>query len=271
MKLTIIGSGKMGEALARGILRAGLVAPGDLTLTDVDLPRLQTLSSELGAQSTADNTTAVAGADVVILAVKPFTVAEVCATISPKLRAGTVVLSIAAGIPLADIAGAISRDDVALARAMPNTPCLVGAGAIAVSFHAGATAIPDAVRRSIRDLLAPLGLVEEMPENRLDAITGLSGSGPAYIAILIEALADGGVQMGLPRATAQQFAAQTVLGTAKLILETGQHPGQVKDGVSSPGGTTIAGIAALEEHGFRAAAMAAVRAATQRSRELAQG
>jgi pyrroline-5-carboxylate reductase len=150
---------------------------------------------------------------------------------------------------------------------MPNTPCLVGAGAIAVSFAHGAST---EARQTVLELLGATGVVEEMPERLLDAVTGLSGSGPAYVAVFIEALADGGVLMGLPRAQAQELAIQTVLGTAQLIQATKQHPAQVKDAVSSPGGTTIAGVAALEDAGFRAAAIAAVKAATVRSRELSR-
>ena len=268
MHLTILGAGKMGEALARGILRAGLVAPTELTLADVAATRLAELSEELQVKAATTNAEAVRLADVVILAVKPPLIAEVCREIAVALPAGSVVLSIAAGVTLATISHALDRGDLTLARAMPNTPCLVGAGAIGVCFYASEQTVPALVRREVLDLLAPLGVVQEFSESQLDAVTGLSGSGPAYIAILIEALADGGVLMGLPRPVAQQFAAQTVYGTAKMILETGQHPAQVKDAVSSPAGTTIAGIAALEAHSFRAALITAVRDAARRSREL---
>ncbi len=267
MKLTIIGVGKMGEALARGLLRAGLVAAGDVTLCDVAEAHLRRVANALGAHACPDNAAAVREADLVILAVKPKDVAAVCAEIGPALPADAAVLSIAAGIPLEKITEALGHEP-ALARAMPNTPALVNAGAFGLSFNARAG---DAVRRMVRDLLAPLGVVEEMPEALLDAVTGLSGSGPAYVALFIEALADGGVLAGLPRAQALRLAAQTVYGTAKMILETGDHPAVVKDAVSSPGGTTIAGIAALEAAGFRAAAIAAVSAATARSKELAKG
>lgn len=265
MKLTIIGAGKMGEALGRGILQAGLIAPGELTFTDVAADRVHQLAGELGATAMTDGASAVREAAVVILAVKPNIISEVCDAIAPALPTGCIVLSIAAGVTLQQLINGLGRDDIMLARAMPNTPCLVGAGAIGLCFAAGVT--PDA-RETLSALLTPTGLVCELPEAQLDAVTGLSGSGPAYVAILIEALADGGVLMGLPRAQAQQLAAQTVLGTAKLVLETRQHPAQVKDAVSSPGGTTIAGIDALEAHGFRYAAIAAVKAATLRSRAL---
>lgn len=265
MNVTIIGAGKMGESLARGILNAGLIAPSELCFADVATERVKALAGELGAVAAPDNRAAVQHAALTILAVKPNVIDTVCHDITNIIPAGAIVLSIAAGITLKQLATALGRDDLKLARAMPNTPCLVGAGAIGLSFPEGT---PEEARQTVARLLTPTGLVEEMPEYQLDAVTGLSGSGPAYVAVLIEALADGGVLMGLTRAHAQQLAAQTVLGTAKLILDTKQHPAQVKDAVSSPGGTTIAGVAALEDGGFRAAAIAAVKAATRRSREL---
>ena len=266
MILAILGAGKMGEALARGILDAGVVAPDDLRLADIATARVVALASELGVVAAADNRRAVADASLVILAVKPQIVETVCAEIAAVIPAHGTVLSIAAGVTLRQLKQMLPREDIMLARAMPNTPCLVAAGAIGLSVDPQA---PQEVRQSLRALLSPLGLVEELPESLLNAVTGLSGSGPAYIAVLIEALADGGVRMGLPREQAQRLAAQTVLGTGKLILETQQHPAQVKDAVSSPGGTTIAGLAALEAHNFRYALIDAVQAATLRARELA--
>jgi pyrroline-5-carboxylate reductase len=255
----------MGEALARGILQAGVVKPTELTLWDIAGTRVRGLAADLGAQAAADPAAAAREASVVILAVKPKDMPSACLDIAPALPANATVLSIAAGVTLAQLAHMLARPDLILARAMPNTPCLVRAGAIGLSFAEGAS---EEARQTVRGLLTPLGLVEELPESLLNAVTGLSGSGPAFIAILIEALADGGVLTGLPRSHAERLAAQTVYGTAKLILETGQHPAQVKDAVSSPGGTTIAGIAALEEAGFRAAAIAAVKAATLRAQAL---
>ena len=267
MNITILGSGKMGEALARGMLRAGFLQPEALTLTDIIPAQAQTLAAALGASALSDNALAVANATLVIIAVKPKNVAALCHDIAAALPAACTVVSIAAGITLNQLAGALQRNDLSLVRVMPNTPCLVGAGAIGVSF---APAVPDEVRGIITSLLTTIGLVETFPEALLDAVTGLSGSGPAYIAVLIEALADGGVLMGLPRAQAQRLATQTVLGTASVLLETQQHPAQLKDAVSSPGGTTIAGLAALEDGGFRSAAIAAVKAATLRSKALSE-
>jgi pyrroline-5-carboxylate reductase len=175
-----------------------------------------------------------------------------------------LVVSVMAGITTAAISKAL-RVDGAVVRAMPNTPCLVDAGATAIA--AGARAGERELKLA-EAVFAAVGLVVTLPETALDAVTGLSGSGPAYVAIVIESLADGGVKMGHGRATAMVLATQTVLGSAKLILETGMHPGQLKDMVSSPGGTTIAGIAALEEGGVRRTFISAVERATQRSREL---
>lgn len=269
MKLTILGSGKMGEALARGILNAGLISPRELTLADINSSRLASLSAELGTAGTGDNVEAAQSADVVILAVKPNLVESVCKEIAGALPECAVLLSIAAGVTLESISRALSRSDLFLVRAMPNTPCLVGAGTIGISFRENTPAsVPADKRRLIIDLLSPLGIVEEFPEAQLNAVTGLSGSGPAYVALMIEALADGGVLMGLPRDVALKFAAQTVFGTAKMVLETKQHPVEIKEAVSSPGGTTIAGIMALEEGGFRAAVIDAVRRAAARAKEL---
>jgi pyrroline-5-carboxylate reductase len=265
MKLVIIGTGNMGEALARGIVGAGLVAPDDLTLTDVVADRARSLADALGAIASADNTTAVAKADLVMLVVKPAQVGGVCREIAAALPAGATVLSIAAGVTLKQIKSALGREDVHLARAMPNTPCLVGAGATGLTLEPNMTV---EMRDLLVRLLTAVGIVEEVPEKLLDAVTGLSGSGPAYIAVLIEALADGGVLMGLPRAQALRLAVQTVRGTAALLQETGRHPAEVKDAVSSPAGTTIAGLAALEEAGFRHAVIAAIEAGAARAREL---
>jgi len=265
MKLLIIGAGNMGEALARGIVNAGMVAPADLTLTDVVIERARALADALGALAGADNSAAAAAADVVLLVVKPAQVAGVCREIAPALPAGAVILSIAAGVTLKHIRAVLGRDDIPLARAMPNTPCLVGAGATGL-------AVEPEMKAGMHDMLVRLltavGIVEEVPEKLLDAVTGLSGSGPAYIAVLIEALADGGVLMGLPRAQAQRLAIQTVRGAAALLQETGRHPAEVKDAVSSPAGTTIAGLAALEKAGFRHAVIAAVKTGAERAREL---
>jgi len=265
MKLVIIGTGNMGEALARGIVGAGMVAPADLTLTDVVAARARALAEEFGAKALADNRAAVADAGLVILLVKPPQVAGVCREIGPALPAGCPLLVIAAGITINHVRTALGRDDTPIARAMPNTPCLVGAGATGLTVE---PKMPAEMRETLVRLLSAVGIVEEVPESLQNAVTGLSGSGPAYIAVLIEALADGGVLMGLPREQAQRLAIQTVRGAATLLQETGRHPAQVKDAVSSPAGTTIAALAALEDAGFRGAVIRAVKASATRAGEL---
>ncbi len=265
MTLTIIGAGKMGEALARGLLQANLATPDTLVLADPDVERVGSLGQLMGVRVTSDNTSAVADSEIVILAVKPGVVLSVAGEIAPALQPGTILLSIAAGVTLRQLHAALYRGDLVLARAMPNTPCLIGKGAIGLSLPAGT---PAAAAQTVSNLLSAIGMVELLPESLLDAVTGLSGSGPAYVAVLIEALADGGVLAGLPRAQAERLAMQTVLGTAALLQESGEHPGQVKDAVASPGGTTITGLAELEAHGFRHALISAVRAAAARAKAL---
>jgi pyrroline-5-carboxylate reductase len=188
----------------------------------------------------------------------------VLAEAKPSLRSSQLVISIAAGITLRAIAQGLG-ESTRLVRVMPNTPCLVGASATGFAPGAGATPEDAAL---VGKLFGAVGVVHRVPEQLLDAVTGLSGSGPAFAYLFIEALADGGVKCGLPRGVALELAAQTVLGAAKMVLETGQHPGALKDAVASPGGTTIAGLHALERAAFRAAAMDAVEAATQRAQEL---
>ncbi|MBO8142355.1 MAG: pyrroline-5-carboxylate reductase [Firmicutes bacterium] len=253
----------MGGALVRGILRAGLVAPGDLYVADADRERLERVAAEHGVRP-GSNAGAAGEADTIIVAVKPHLVPAVLQEIGPVLRPGACVVSVAAGVPLRVIEGGLPLGTAAI-RAMPNTPCLVGEGAVALA--AGRHAEPRHLERA-RRLFGAVGMAIELSETYMDAVTGLSGSGPAYVYVFIEALADGGVKAGLPRDVALRLAAQTVLGAARMVLATGRHPGELKDMVTSPAGTTIAGIAALEDRGFRGACLRAVQAAAERSREL---
>jgi len=259
-----IGSGKMASALIRGILRSGMANAAEIIASDVVAEVRDKLSKELGIRVTESNTEVVDGSDVVLLAVYPQIVRKVLPEIAPRVTDRHLVVSIAAGITtkqMIDGLGAVRR----VVRVMPNTPALVGAGAAAFCLGGNATAV-DA--QFIGDLLSVVGRAWQVEERHLDAVTGLSGSGPAYIFAVIEALSDGGVRMGLPRSIATALAAQTVLGSAKMLIDTGLHPGELKDQVTSPGGTTIAGIHALERGGLRAALMNAVEAATHRSCEL---
>lgn len=263
MNIALIGCGKMGSALLQGVA-ARMGAEAHFFLHDVHADSASGLAERLGGQAAvaASAAEAVGKAEVVILAVKPGDMQALCAVLA-AVPGERLYLSIAAGLTLADLECWLVGQRVI--RSMPNTPALVGAGAAAFARGSRATAGDAAAATAI---LGAVGTVEEVPEKLLDAVTGLSGSGPAYGYLMIEALADGGVLMGLPRAAAVRLAAQTLLGAAKMVLDTGKHTGQLRDEVTSPGGTTIAGLEALEQHGLRAALLAGVRAATERAGEL---
>ena len=266
-RVAFLGAGNMGEALIKGLAQAGLVPTGSISASDPRADHLAQVAHRYGIRAVADNSALVGEADVIILAVKPQIMAAVLKQIASVVDDGKLLISIAAGVStrkLRDHLGKPAR----LIRVMPNTPALVLEGVTAVARAEGLKA---GDLEAAQELFAAVGKVVVLEESAMDAVTGLSGSGPAYVAIAIEALADGGVKMGLDRATAMTLAAQTVLGSARLLLETGVHPGQLKDMVSSPGGTTIAGIAGLEDGGFRRALIQAVERATLRSRELGAG
>jgi pyrroline-5-carboxylate reductase len=262
-----VGGGNMGEALIKGLIAASLVPAKAIHATDVRADRLKELDRQYGIQVSSDNAEMVRQADIVILAVKPQIMEAVLKEIAPAVTRRTLLISIAAGVSTAKIRAGLGKD-ARLIRVMPNTPALVLEGATAIAKADGLE--PDDLDTA-GEIFSAVGRVVVLTEDLLDAVTGLSGSGPAYIAVVIESLADGGVRMGLDRITAMTLATQTVLGAAKLLLETGLHPGALKDMVSSPGGTSIAGIAALEEGGIRTTFIKAVERATQRSRELGQG
>lgn len=259
--LGLIGYGNMGSAIINGLLASGRYMPSDIHVTDADETKLghakslghftHTSVGELGEKSS-----------IVIVAVKPKDVPGVLGGLS-GISGETLVISIAAGIPLCDLEASLPENPVI--RVMPNTPCMVGAG---VSVIARGSKALDAHVETAKTVLGAVGFVSEVPENLMDAVTGLSGSGPAYVAIMIDALSDGGVKMGLPRPLALKLAAETVFGSAKMLIEKKMHPAALRDMVASPGGTTIEGIAALEANAFRAALIEAVEAATLRSEEL---
>lgn len=266
-KIGFLGGGNMGEALIRGLLKTGLIPPEAIFVSDVRLQRLEQLGALYGIHALSDNALLVKRADVVILAVKPQIMAEVLREITPALPQGRLVISIAAGVSTAVLRAHLPAG-VRLIRVMPNTPALVLEGATAI---ARADGLEPGDLEVAQEIFSAVGKVVVLEEELMDAVTGLSGSGPAYVALVIEALADGGVKMGLDRATAMTLAAQTVLGAARLLIETGTHPGQLKDMVTSPGGTAIAGIHTLEVGGLRRTLMNAVERATLRSRELGRG
>jgi pyrroline-5-carboxylate reductase len=263
-RVGFLGAGNMGEAIVKGLLKTGLVPAAAIAATDARADRLDQVAAEYGIHAAASNAALVKESDVVILAVKPQVMRAVLKEISSAVDGTKLLVSIAAGVATRTLREHLGKP-ARLIRVMPNTPALVLEGVTAVARGEGLEA---GDLETASELFGAVGRVVLLDEDALDAVTGLSGSGPAYVAIVIESLADGGVKMGLDRATAMTLAAQTVLGSARLILETGAHPGQLKDMVASPGGTTIAGIAALEEGGARRTFIAAVERATQRSREL---
>ena len=263
----LIGGGKMGSALAGGIVSGGLVPASQVVVADVDADRLQELSKTLGVGVTRDCRQAAKASRILILAVKPQTMSEVLSDLSGVVGKSHLVISIAAGIPIQFIEARL-RKGVRVIRVMPNTPALVGEGMAALAAGSAATEADLAEARRIFDAV---GLTVVVKEDLMNAVTGLSGSGPAYAFIMIEALSDAGVRMGLGRDIALKLSAQTLLGAARLCLQTGKHPGELKDMVTSPAGTTIAGIQALEEGKIRATLIAAVEAATLRAKELGGG
>jgi pyrroline-5-carboxylate reductase len=262
-----IGAGQMARALAQGFVAAGLVPGERIVACDPVAQAGEAFAAAVkGAALLASNSEIVQRADVVFLAVKPQNMPAVLTELAGKCGPQKLVISIAAGVPLARLSGGLKSDRVV--RVMPNTPALVGHGASCYALGAGAT---EADSQLASQLLSAVGRAFIVEEKLLDAVTGLSGSGPAFIYVMIEALADGGVRMGLPREIAAALAAQTVRGAAEMVLATGEHPAVLRDNVASPGGTTIAAIAglqALEDRGLRAALIAAVEAATRRSQEL---
>ena len=263
LKIGFLGAGKMANALAKGFAAAGLVEPSAVLAADpVEAARAS--FKEFGANTTAFNPDVVSFARVIFLAVKPDQVADVLREAAPNFTDEHLLISIAAGVPLSKLESALGTG-ARVVRVMPNTPALVGASASAYAL--GGSARPDD-GALVQRLFSAVGLAFQLKEGLLDAVTGLSGSGPAYIFVIIEALSDGGVAAGLPRDVATRLAAQTLLGSAKLLLETGTHPGVLKDMVTSPGGTTIEGLHELEKGGLRAALISAVRAATEKSKRL---
>ncbi len=263
-RVGFVGAGQMATALGQGFVKAGLVPPDNLSASDPVEAARSYFAQTTGASSFAENSAVVERSDVVFLAVKPQQTAAAAAEVAAALRPGQLVVSIAAGVRIATLQAALGPD-ARLVRVMPNAPCLVGKGAC--GYCLGAAAKP-ADGGLVSRLLGAVGVAFQVEEKLLDAVTGLSGSGPAFVYTVIEALSDGGVCMGLPRNLATALAAQTVLGAAQVVLETGEHTGVLRDRVTSPGGTTIAGIQALEECGLRAALIAAVQEATERSIEL---
>jgi len=260
----MVGGGQMALALAEGFCRAGLVSAAEITVFDPSDAARERLAARLpGVRFASTAAQAVRDARLVFLAVKPQQAAAACREFRSDLPPAAVLVSVVAGLPIATLSGLAGTGRIV--RVMPNTPCLVGRG---VSVVCRSPDVPADLAERTRTLLAAVGHVHEVDESLLDAVTGLSGSGPGFVALLVEALSDGGVKAGLPRPLALALAVETLGGTAALLEQTGEHPAQIKDRVSSPGGTTIAGLAVLEQRGVRSALIDAVVAAAARAKEL---
>jgi pyrroline-5-carboxylate reductase len=263
-RLAVLGAGKLGEALIRGMLDAGVIGPGDVTVTAAHPERVAALTGALGVAGAPSNREAVRGARIVLLAVKPQTVPAVLAEIAEDLDPSQMVLSVAASVSTAYIEKHLARP-IPVIRAMPNTPALVRRGMTAIA--PGRHARPEHIEAALA-LFRPVGRIVHVDEKYMDAVTALSASGPAFIYIVIESLAEGGVKVGLPRDVATELAAQTVLGSGAMVLETGEHPARLKDLVTTPAGCTIDGILELEDGGLRVTLIKAIVRATGRAREL---
>lgn len=259
----ICGTGNMGKAMLKGIVGAGLIAPKNIFIYDVNTTDTAALKKELKVNVATSTEDLVKKSQAVIFALKPYVIGDVLAGVKAKLGS-TVVISIAAGVTIDRLSQNLSKS-AKIIRVMPNTPALVGEGMAALAPNAKVT---KAEADAANAVFNSFGKAEIVDEEMIDVVCGLSGSGPAFVYMFIEALADGAVLEGMPRAMAYKFAAQTVLGSAKMVLETGEHPGALKDNVSSPGGTTIEGVSVLEEKGFRSAAIDAVVAATEKSKAM---
>lgn len=259
-----LGAGNMAEAMIRGLVRGNHIPADRIAASDPRQERLDELRAEYGIAVTTHNREVVQRSGLIVLSVKPQILDKVLVEVGDHIKPGTLVVSVAAGVDTETIEEAVP-EGVRVVRAMPNTPAMVGAGATAIAPGKHAS---DADLATAKAMFDAVGITVQLDESQLDAVTGLSGSGPAYIFLILEALADAGVKVGLSRRNAQRLAAQTVMGAAKLLLETDEHPGKLKDMVTSPGGTAIAGLHTLEEGGLRTTLINAVETATKRAREL---
>ncbi|KAF1298481.1 pyrroline-5-carboxylate reductase [Enterococcus sp. JM4C] len=258
------GTGNMGRAMIQGLIQSKLYEAKDIWIYDVYQPIVDSLVAELGVTPTENPDDLAKNSDTIIFAVKPYVLPNLLKELAPKLTKEQILISVAAGVTLATIEGVLSTGHK-IVRVMPNTPALVGEGMSAVVYNQN---ISEEEQQAVLEIFSSFGKAQAVSENLIDAVVGVSGSAPAYVYMFIEALADGAVLEGMPRQQAYEFAAQTVLGSAKMVLETNQHPGALKDMVTSPGGTTIAAVKTLEDHGFRSAVMNAVHAAAERNKRL---
>ena len=268
MKIGFIGSGNMGGAIVGGIVKSGMTSALDITVSDINIKSAENLKNTYGVNAVSDNKKVAAESDILILAVKPNIIFSVINEIKDCVKTESVIVSIAAGKTIDDLENAFEKQ-IKLIRVMPNAPALVGEGMAALSLNSVIS--KDEYKKDVADVVKifeSLGKCEIISESLMDAVVGVSGSSPAYVFMFIEAMADAAVKGGMPRNQAYIFAAQSVMGSAKMLLDTGKHPGELKDIVCSPGGTTIDAVEALEKKGFRAAVMDAVAACIEKSRQL---
>lgn len=265
-RIAFVGAGNMAEALIKGLIASGAVPAGSISASDRHAEKLAKVAQKHGITVSASNTTAVAGADIVVLAVKPQVLPGVLDGLRDSIAPAALVISVAAGVTTATIEAHLAPE-TRVVRSMPNTAAMVSRSATAISPGKHATDDDLAVGRAVFEAVGRVVVVDEV---HLDAVTGLSGSGPAYVFLIMEALSDAGVKVGLSRDVAQELAAQTLLGAAHMLLETGEHPGRLKDQVTSPGGTAIAGLHTLEAGGLRTTLINAVESATKRAKELGE-
>ena len=269
IKLGVIGAGNMGTAIIKGYIDAG-AEPADIIVSGHHPEKLEAMRAELGITLAADAASLTDAADAVMIAVKPKDMAGVLAEAAPRLREEQLVISIAAGKSMQDISdmlegAAVPADKRKIIRVMPNTPAMVGEAMSALCRN---NAVTDEEFASVMEIFTGIGKASEIPESLMDVVGAVSGCSPAYVYMFIEAMADGGVKSGMPRAQAYEFATQSVLGAAKMVLETGEHPGALKDAVCSPGGTTIEAVSVLERGGFRSTIIDAITAATEKSKNM---
>lgn len=265
-QITFIGGGNMASAIIGGILGASLAHGEQITATAKTEATRTSLTERFGIQTSPDNSSAVKDADILFLAVKPYLFSEVISEIRGEIKKDTIIVSIAAGQTISTIESMFGKE-IKLVRAMPNTPALVGEAMSALCANQNVT---EAELDGVISIFNSFGKCEVVPESLMDAVIGVSGSSPAYVYLFIEAMADAAVADGMPRAQAYKFAAQSVYGAAKMVLETGKHPGELKDAVCSPGGTTIEAVAALEEQGLRNAVIKAQRACVRKSKDMSR-
>ncbi|WP_457643525.1 pyrroline-5-carboxylate reductase [Persephonella sp.] len=263
-KVGLIGAGNMGEAIVRGLVNSNTVKSTEIIVSDIDRNRIDTLVERYNVAGTTSNKRVVENSQTIFLAVKPKDLQKTLEPLKDSFKEGQILISVLAGIPVEKIQEITDRPYIV--RIMPNTPALIGEGAIGLAYGT----LPEEKKEEIKKLLQVLGTVVEVDESLMDAVTGLSGSGPAYVFMFIEGLIQGGIKQGLSHQQARELAVQTVIGAAMMIKETGEHPAVLRDMVSSPAGTTIHGLHVLEEKGLKDAVISAVEKATERSRQLAK-